>query len=575
MKTRVDFERLLVYSDEKCYATTFGNGINIIIGKNTSGKSTLLQSLLYTMGINDVRHNLYEILKENPIFRLDCKILKGKEENKITFIRDDSILIIRQGNRQLRFNGINSDNAVEHIKLKEYLTKLFEFDLLLESKGELKSAPLETMFLPYYISQAVGWVYLQKSFSNLEYYKNFREDYLDYYLGIINPKDRKKRSQLEKELQKVRGELKIYRTMIDENIEWTSSKLVDEQFAYEAERYLKEYNDKKNKLKDLEKKHMIECNSFSLLEQRQAVLKKVASNNKKQDPSNGECPTCHRTLNFSLERYYEYQQSLNDTNKQKQEYKERIVKKQGEINSLIKKINQLRKELGKMYLVVQEYQVSDMKFEQWVNIKANIKLGNKVDLQISNLEDKENNLIYLIKDYKTDDEIKALRKEKEEKFKHLFIDNLKKFGVKPLNESQYNELYRITSFPSQGVELHKTVMAYHFAFNTIIKETQDLHRFPFLLDAIFKEDIDIENRDIIYKFIQSNSPNDTQIMFTVAFAQNDQNLIGDMKRKLGDKVQIHIIGELNQKRSLLYYSHEQYKELKELIEETEEWIIEV
>ena len=245
MKTKLIFEKLLVYSEEKCYVATFIDGINVIIGKNTSGKSTLLQSLLYVMGINDVKQNLYELFEEKVIFRLDSKILRGSEVFKFTFIRNDSILIIREGNKQLRFNGINGDNSVEHIKVKEYLSKQFDFDLLLESKGELKKAPLETMFLPYYISQAVGWVYLQKSFSNLEYYKNFREDYLDYYLGIINTRDRLEKSKLEKKLQKVRAELKFYKTIIDENVEFTSSKLADEDFSDEAERYLVEYNDKK------------------------------------------------------------------------------------------------------------------------------------------------------------------------------------------------------------------------------------------------------------------------------------------------------------------------------------------
>ncbi|MBE6058565.1 MAG: hypothetical protein E7215_00085 [Clostridium sulfidigenes] len=572
MKMKLKFEKLLVYSEEKCYVATFEDGINIIIGKNTCGKSTLLQSLLYAMGINDVKQNLYELSEEKVIFRLDCKILRGGEVVNVIFIRDGSILIIREGNKQLRFNGINGDNSVEHIKVKEYLSKLFHFDLLLESKGELKNAPLETMFLPYYISQAVGWVYLQKSFSNLEYYKNFREDYLDYYLGIVNTRDRLEKSKLEKELQKVRAELKIYKTMIDEKVELTSSKLADEYFFDEAERYLEEYNDKKRELKEVEKEHMVECNRLSLLEQRQSVLKKVGFNHKRQNPSDGECPTCHRGFDFSLERFYEYEQSVNDTNKQKEEYKKLIGEKQGAVNSLMKKTNQLRQEIEKMYSVVKEYQVVDVKFEQWVNMKANIKLSDKVEVQVSRLEKKEKELVDSVKNYKTDEEIKKLRLEKEKVFKNLFRNNLTKLGVKTLNEPRYNELYSITSFPSQGVELHKTVMSYHFAFNNMLKYTEELHRFPFLLDAIFKEDIDTENRELIYNFIKSNRPTDTQTIFTVAFSQGEQDLIDDMKSKLGGNVKINAIGELNNKRALLYYSHEKYKEL---IEETEDWIVEV
>ncbi len=174
MRTKLRFDKFFIYSETKCFRADFGDRINVITGKNTSGKSTLLQSLLYTIGINDVRHNLYEILKEGVIFRLDCTLTVNDDERRVVFIRDNSILVIKDGSKTLRFNGIDSDSSVEHIKLKDYLRKLLGFDLILESKGELKDAPIETMFLPYYISQSVGWVYLRKSFSNLDYYKNFK-----------------------------------------------------------------------------------------------------------------------------------------------------------------------------------------------------------------------------------------------------------------------------------------------------------------------------------------------------------------------------------------------------------------
>ena len=57
---------------------------------------------------------------------------------------------------------------------------------------------METMFLPYYVSQDVGWVYLRKSFSNLNFYKNFKEDFLDYYLGIENVIDREEKKETGK-----------------------------------------------------------------------------------------------------------------------------------------------------------------------------------------------------------------------------------------------------------------------------------------------------------------------------------------------------------------------------------------
>ncbi len=57
------------------------------------------------------------------------------------------------------------------------------------------------------------------------------------------------------------------------------------------------------------------------------------------------------------------------------------------------------------------------------------------------------------------------------------------------------------------------MLAYYFAFNKVIEETEYVHRFPFLLDAIFKEDIDEENRQMILEFIFKNKPKNEQIIF--------------------------------------------------------------
>lgn len=572
MKTQLFFDKFLIYSEVKCFFTSFSDGINVVTGKNTSGKSTMLQSILYAMGINDVKHNLHELLSENVIFRLDCRVDKGVESTKVSFIRDDSILTISAKGKIHRFNGINGDNSAEHIKLKKYLSRLFDFDLLLENKGDLKDAPIETMFLPYYISQSVGWVYLRKSFSNLDYFKNFKDDYIDYYLGIIKPKDRVNKSKLEKQLQQVRIERNFYETMKNDDIELISSELNNEEFVNEAQRYLDEYNVKKKELKIIERNHTNACNNLSLLEQRQSVLRKVSKSLKNQSPVDGSCPTCHRKFDFVLEEYYEYQQNMNDTDKQKEEHRKRISKEQSTVNSSMKKMINLRKEIEKMYTVVKDYQKLNIRFNDWLDSKASIKLRKKVKLKVSDLQEKEDSLIELIRKFKTDDDVKNARLEKEKSFKIVFNRNLDSFGVKHLEGERYNNLYRISSFPSQGVELHKTIMSYHFAFNEIVKESEDIHRFPFILDAVFKEDIETENRNMIYGFIKNYRPVDTQIIFSVAFTDNEQDKIEKMSMQLGHDIKIITVGNLTHKRSLLYEPVENHLRL---IDETNDLMVEV
>jgi len=208
-----------------------------------------------------------------------------------------------------------------------------------------------------------------------------------------------------------------------------------------------------------------------------------------------------RTFDFKLDEFYEYQQSLNDTNKQKEDYKRQIIDTQSEVNSSMKKIVNLRNEIEKMYSTVKEYQKSDIKFSDWIDNKASVKLGVKIQTKVRELMETEENLVELIKAYKTDEEVMSARVKKEKAFKKLFTSNIESMKVKHLEGERYNNLYRISSFPSQGVELHKTVMSYHFAFNSLVSETSDIHRLPFILDAVFKEDIEKDNRDLIYSFL--------------------------------------------------------------------------
>ena len=79
MNNLLKYNRLLAYSEKNNqYADIkFENGINIIYGRNTSGKSTLIQLILYTFGINDVK-NLYELSKNKTI---DIIILKAIPSN--------------------------------------------------------------------------------------------------------------------------------------------------------------------------------------------------------------------------------------------------------------------------------------------------------------------------------------------------------------------------------------------------------------------------------------------------------------------------------------------------------------
>ncbi|MGR5501381.1 hypothetical protein ACQKP3_11680 [Vibrio sp. DNB22_10_4] len=519
MNTTITFNRLFVSSEShnSCFSEEFSPGVNIVSGRNTSGKSSLIQSLLFTFGVNDVRENLDEILSYQPTFRVDFTKKLGQIQESYTIVRDSKSIYVKEPSGKIvPFHGVDADNSAEHIRLKDYIRDLVGFSLILEQKGELKSAPLESMFLPYYISQSVGWVYLRESFSNLQYYKGFKDDYLDYYLGISNSFDRVEHRRLSKERDRLSADINNLKRY-SKKAEFQFSNLVDEAFGEQAEAYIENYVLKSNSLEEERNKYIKLCNELSLLQNHHKILKRTKRNIKKQNYNDVDrCPACTQVLSYSLEGLYSHYQKYNDTVELESHITDKLIDKKSKINSSKKKMMAINTEISNDYGVLLDKNVDGVTFEQWVENKANITLYKQMQTDIEHSESELESVKQSLGSMVTEQETISSRIRQEKAFKKIFTKYTSLLELKPLTDSRYLDLYRIHSFPRQGVELHKTVMAYHFALNAMIAKSKTAHRLPFLLDAILKEDIDETNLEIILSFVGKNLPSDTQTFVSIS-----------------------------------------------------------
>ncbi|MEZ8338747.1 hypothetical protein AB6C52_13055 [Vibrio cyclitrophicus] len=514
----INFESLFVFTGDKklSFYESFNIGPNLISGRNTSGKSTLMQSMLYAFGINDVKEGLYEILSYNPTFRLDFTKNWGRVSERYTLIREADDLYIKGPEGTTIFYGVDFDHSAEHVKLKKYLSEQFGFNLMLEQNGELKHAPLESMFLPYYVSQSVGWVYVRESFSNLNYYKGFSEDYLDYYLGITNDFDRVEHRRLTKAKDTLSSDINNL-ARYSKKADFKFSCLVDEKFGEDANDYLVDYQIAMQNLIAERNSHTKFSNEISLLQNHKSILRRTKNNIKKQKFDGVDrCPSCTQVLSYSLEGLYSHYQKVNDTEKLEETIKGKLKNKQSALNTADKKIRKLEAEILSTYGELLEIKFEGVTFDEWLENKTDVKLYAHIQAEVKELRVKLDKAKGELSAMKTEDETLVERRAKERNFSTLFNTYLRELKLKPLMEKRYSELYRINSFPFQGVELHKTVMAYHFALNKLIEATDNIHRLPFLLDAVLKEDIDQTNLDLILKFLGKNVPSDTQSFISIS-----------------------------------------------------------
>ncbi|MEL7615195.1 hypothetical protein AAGW18_22065 [Vreelandella titanicae] len=202
---------------------------------------------------------------------------------------------------------------------------------------------MEVMLLPYYISQSVGWVYLRESFSGLNFYKNFKFDYLDYYLGITSDIDRILLHKFLRKKAEVVREIEFLEKMKNNDEKLQLSQLLDEEFRGEAAKYLKEYSELRESLVKEETHHVYLCNKKSLAVNRRVILNRIKRNISHQRPEIDACPVCSQILPTSLEAVYDHQQDINDTESEIYTIKAEVVDLQSKINSTFKKLNKLRK----------------------------------------------------------------------------------------------------------------------------------------------------------------------------------------------------------------------------------------
>jgi energy-coupling factor transporter ATP-binding protein EcfA2 len=562
MKNTIEYNRFFAYSEEhnKCFYAEFKKGVNIIYGKNTSGKSTLLQAINYTFGINDEKHKLSEVLAENVIFRIDIQLVNSSSED-IVIIRDSDFLFIkREGQPIKKFLGINGNKSEEHKELKKYISELFGFNLFLESTGEYKLGSIESIFLPYYVAQDYGWVLALKSFRGLDYFRNFKFDYYDYYLGINNEYDREVKQRLEAEKNIYENEIKFLVKTEKGKDELQLSKLKDEAFISKSAEYIEQYKADKSRLIHQEKEYLVISNKIKFLEERRKILLVINRNTKDQNPIDNDCPTCHQKLTSSIEGVYEYFQDIDDTIKQLNVIKKEISKKTGTLNSIKNDIVELRERISIKYSILKDYQIENLSVSTWIDNKANVHLSNKILLQIGELEIQLQGVVDELEKFKTDEELKQERKNKDFSFIQRFNQYLTQLNVRDFKEDY--SLYRMKLFPQQGVELLKTLLAYYFAFNELIKGTSYVHRLPFVMDAIFKEDVDEGNRKLILNFINRNKPIDTQIIFSVAESKDNNKTAIDYDKEHFNESANLIKINTEEERAFLAEYDERYEEIK-------------
>lgn len=290
MKSLVFRELWILSKAEKAGINlSLGPNVNLLIGENDVGKSTLIKSIYHCLGADTPQINNTVWKKANPIYCVKFEVA-GKAYH---VVRDEKYFGVfdadkRFISRHVNIGGVNG--------IAKFMNKLLGFDVELERQadGKLGIAGPAFYFLPFYVDQDEGWSTSWSSFVGLKQFSNYRKLMLDYHLGVrpqgyYNAK--KREIELQEQLNGIQGErlsMQAARNSVEKRKIRTQVDLDPAAFRAELEAVVDQYN--------------------GIYAQQQAVLFRLKEIRNQRNAVNTELDVLRKAIS-ELEADYRYSES--------------------------------------------------------------------------------------------------------------------------------------------------------------------------------------------------------------------------------------------------------------------------
>lgn len=465
---RFKLEKLIVISDseKKSKEISFSYGLNIVIGENKTGKSSLIKSIFYTLGCELKMESSWKRLIS--LFYLKFKYGEYLYE------------LIRVGKRFILFEikdeevHLLIDTSSFH-EFCDFLTlSIFEIDFPFIT-NELREINVTTPILWrfQYIDQDTGWGKIGESFTNMRYIKNWREHSNKFVIGyqaeefyktkkLINifqdevKKLKVKHENIEELISRINEKIKINESKnIIENVEPVNSLLNKIDFLEKESFRLKE---SLSKLKNLRYEKLM---SLKMLENMISDLE-LDFDFAKNESDELICPFCGTTHQNTIVHRTEIVKDIQTGNELVKEHRIELTKLENDIQETSHELKKLHGEL----------KINKTKLEKerdGISLINNYKTeGKKEFIKISNEEgnliqkDIENKIIEIenynetLSSYKSNKRVKEIKNE----FNEHYIPILNLLNV-PTTFLKLKDFVQVLD--NTGSELPRLIYAYHIA----------------------------------------------------------------------------------------------------------------
>ncbi len=279
-------------SESEAKEVNFCDGLNILIGQNKTGKSSLIKSIFYTLGCT------IPLEKEWLDLITDYYLIFSYDNKEYTIHRKDkAYTILLVSDNKILVNKANYTDFCSEFMLIFNIN----INLLDKNTGDQRPLPPAAIFNYQYIDQDSGWTYkIPNSIENLKYLKDVN-NIIKFIVGEHN----NRYFRLKFKLDTIKSEITNYKKEIKSITNFISrveSQNSNNKLAFNDNNYLSEQLDKLDSLKKeifhKEEKVNILLNNITILQQEINYTKNIIKEAEKDYHFSKTleneiiCPTC-------------------------------------------------------------------------------------------------------------------------------------------------------------------------------------------------------------------------------------------------------------------------------------------
>lgn len=230
---------LLSHQEQKARHVEFHPSKNLLVGRNHTGKTTLIRSLFETLGATP--QGKLEQWDENAVSLLEFSV----DEKRYFALHQDG----RRALFDATFNLLIS--TAKFGEWSKRFCEITDFNLVFSDKrqAEVVAADPACFFAPFYVNQDGSWQAEWNTFGGMKRFSAPFKPILEYFTGVCPPEyyaASAEKSQHSKTLEEHRREYKLLERTIErfsKSIPLTGPKVNADNFVAEIEQLTKEVNE--------------------------------------------------------------------------------------------------------------------------------------------------------------------------------------------------------------------------------------------------------------------------------------------------------------------------------------------